>query len=56
VYFFVASITVGGGVVRWSMQVTIPLSQPGGFEVAGTTSQAHTAIEASASSRVRFTL
>src|SRR5258708_18559504 len=34
VYFLVGSITVGGGVVRCSMQVTISLSQPGANEVA----------------------
>src|SRR5258708_13528130 len=33
VYFLVGSITVGGGVVRCSMQVTISLSQPGANEV-----------------------
>ena len=33
VYFLAGSMTVGGGVVRCSMQVTIPLSQPGAGEV-----------------------
>src|SRR5450631_3275815 len=33
-YFLLESITVGGGVVRCSMQVTISLSQPGANEVA----------------------
>src|ERR1700674_1310442 len=35
VYFLLGSITVGGGVVRCSIQVTISLSQPGAYEVVG---------------------
>src|SRR5258708_15161065 len=59
VYFLVGSITVGGGVVRCSMQVTISLSQPGANEVAAglppPPSHAETAISTSAVPRIRFT-
>src|SRR3984893_5973357 len=34
-YFLLESITVGGGVLRCSMQVTISVSQPGASEVGG---------------------
>jgi hypothetical protein len=57
VYFFVASMTFGGGVVRCSIQVTMSLSQPEAVEVAGASSaQAQAAIVASASGRIRLTV
>src|SRR4029077_18864224 len=52
VYFFVWSITLGGGVVRCSMQVTISLSQPGAKEVAGEPWSEPHAASASAASAV----
>src|SRR5487761_893607 len=58
VYFLLGSITVGGGVVRCSMQVTISLSQPGANEVAAAlpppASHAETANRRSAVPRIRF--
>src|SRR5258708_23909076 len=59
VYFLLGSITVGGGVVRCSMQVTISLSQAGANEVvAGApppASHAASASSTSAEPRIRFT-
>src|SRR5487761_126203 len=57
-YFLLGSITVGGGVVRCSMQVTIPLSQPEADEVAGVPPPASQAATASATrhmAMIRFT-
>src|SRR5258708_1053339 len=59
VYFLVGSITVGGGVVRCSMQVTISLSQPGANEVAAglppPASPPETPISTPALPRIRLT-
>src|SRR5229473_1756240 len=59
VYFLAGSITVGGGVVRCSMQVTISLSQPGANEVVAggppPASHAESASRASAAPRICFT-
>src|SRR5258708_22140806 len=59
VYFLVGSITVGGGVVRCSMQVTISLSQPGANEVVAglppPASHPATATSTSALPRIRLT-
>src|SRR5579864_1738100 len=59
VYFLVRSITVGGGVVLCSMQVTISLSQPGANEVAappaGPEPQAASETARVATARIRLT-
>src|SRR5229473_852701 len=55
VYFLAGSMTVGGGVVRCSMQVTISLSQPGAVEVGPAESaHAHTAMAAIRPANMRF--
>jgi hypothetical protein len=55
VYFLLGSMTVGGGVVRFSMQVTMPLSQPEGSEEPPPESQPAIAIKSSAATNPRFT-
>src|ERR1700674_3412953 len=58
VYFLVRSITVGGGVVRCSIQVTISLSQPGAYEAVGELppkSHPTTASNTNAEARASFT-
>jgi hypothetical protein len=57
-YFLLGSMTVGGGVVLFSIQVTIPLSQPEGEAGAVASppeSQPAMAINSSAESSPRFT-
>ena len=51
VYFFEASMTVGGGVVRSAMQVTIPLWQPESLEVAAV--EPHEIVPIRAKARLR---